>query len=343
MGGPFPVPPMIRTFANLDNRFVLTGETLEHLDTAVWVDILHPGKDEETAVERAMGIDVPTIEEMSEIEVSSRLYTEEGATFMTTMMLSHTDGDNVLLSPITFILKGEQLITVRYAEPRSIDAFIARCQKGATYTADGVVTGLLDGLIERIGDVLERTGHELDALSDNIFAIKSPLPEKAVPAEVSKREKARPRNYQSVLEQIGRKGDLLSKVRESLISFQRLLAFGAEIAAIRKPGKEYEGRIRTLSRDVQSLSDHTTFLTQKINFLLDATLGMINIEQTGIIKIFSVAAVVFLPPTLIASIYGMNFVHMPELSWPAGYPMAIGLMILSAIVPYQFFKWRGWL
>jgi len=335
---------MIRTFTNTDGRFVHSGDTLEHLDGAVWVDILRPSKDEESAVERALGIDVPTIEEMSEIEVSSRLYTEDGATFMTTMMLSHTDGDNVLLSPITFILKGEQLVTVRYAEPRSIDAFIARCQKNATYTADGVVTGLLEGLIERIGDVLERTGHELDNLSDNIFSLQAPQVAPSIPAsKPSKPEKRKPRNYQSVLEQIGRKGDLLSKVRESLVSFQRLLAFGAEIAASRKPGKEYEGRIRTLSRDVQSLSDHTTFLTQKINFLLDATLGMINIEQTGIIKIFSVAAVVFLPPTLIASIYGMNFEYMPELSWPFGYPMAIGLMILSAIVPYQFFKWRGWL
>lgn len=334
---------MIRTFSNTDGRFALTGDTLEYLDGAVWVDILRPGKDEETAVERALGIDVPTIEEMSEIEVSSRLYTEDGGTFMTAMMLSHTDGDNVLLSPITFILKGEQLVTVRYAEPRSIDTFIARCQKGAVYTADGIVTGLLEGLIERIGDVLERTGHELDDLSDNIFAIPQPQPENVAARVAAKPGKRKPRNFQSVLEQIGRKGDLLSKVRESLVSFQRLLAFGAEIAASRKPGKEYEGRIRTLSRDVQSLSDHTTFLTQKINFLLDATLGMINIEQTGIIKIFSVAAVVFLPPTLIASIYGMNFAHMPELSWPYGYPMAIGLMILSAIVPYQFFKWRGWL
>lgn len=334
---------MIRTFSNTDGRLALTGDTLEYLDGAVWVDILRPGKDEETAVERALGIDVPTIEEMSEIEVSSRLYTEEGATFMTAMMLSHTDGDNVLLSPITFILKGELLVTVRYAEPRSIDAFIARCQKGAAHTADGVVTGLLEGLIERIGDVLERTGHELDDLSDNIFVITQPQSANAAAGVAAKPEKRKPRNFQSVLEQIGRKGDLLSKVRESLVSFQRLLAFGAEIAASRKPGKEYEGRIRTLSRDVQSLSDHTTFLTQKINFLLDATLGMINIEQTGIIKIFSVAAVVFLPPTLIASIYGMNFTHMPELSWPYGYPMAIGLMILSAIVPYQFFKWRGWL
>lgn len=329
---------MIRTFANVEGRFVHTGDTLEHFDEAIWIDLVRPDKDEETAVERALGIDVPTIEEMSEIEVSSRLYAEDGTHFMTAMMLSHTDGDNVLLSPITFILNGSRLITVRYAEPRSIESFITRCQKSGGFSADGIVTGLLEGLIERVGDVLERTGHELDDLSDSIFSLNTPT----LTGE-KKAARPKPRDFREVLEQIGRKGDLLSKLRESLVSFQRLLAFGAEAAAARKPGKEYEGRIRTLSRDVQSLSDHSNFLTQKINFLLDATLGMINIQQTGIIKIFSVAAVVFLPPTLIASIYGMNFEFMPELAWPYGYPMALGLMVLSAVVPYQFFKWRGWL
>ncbi|MFN4024122.1 MAG: magnesium transporter CorA family protein [Hyphomonas sp.] len=329
---------MIRTYSSTDGRFVLTGEDLEHFDDAVWIDLIRPDKDEETAVERALGIDVPTMEEMSEIEVSSRLYAEDGTHFMTAMMLSHTDGDNVLMSPITFILIGNRLVTVRYAEPRSIENFIARCLKAGPHSADGILTGILEGLIERVGDVLERTGHELDALSDAVFAVNPP----SLTGE-AKAAKPKPPNYRQVLEQIGRKGYLLSKLRESLVSFQRLLAFGAEAAATRKPGKEYEGRIRTLSRDVQSLSDHSNFLTQKINFLLDATLGMINIQQTGIIKIFSVAAVVFLPPTLIASIYGMNFEFMPELAWPYGYPMALGLMVLSAVGPYQFFKWRGWL
>lgn len=329
---------MIRTYSSIDGRFVLTGEDLEHFDDAVWIDLVRPDRDEEAAVERALGIDVPTIEEMSEIEVSSRLYAENGTYFMTAMMLSHTDGDNVLMSPITFILIGNRLITVRYAEPRSIDSFIARCLKTDPHSPDGLLTGILEGLIERVGDLLERTGHELDGLSDAIFAVNPP----SLTGE-PKAPKPKPRNYRQVLEQIGRKGYLLSKLRESLVSFQRLLAFGAEAAATRKPGKEYEGRIRTLSRDVQSLSDHSNFLTQKINFLLDATLGMINIQQTGIIKIFSVAAVVFLPPTLIASIYGMNFEFMPELAWPYGYPMALGLMVLSAVGPYQFFKWRGWL
>ena len=335
---------MIRTYANQSGRFVLAGEDLAALDTAVWIDLLRPSKDEETAMERAFGVDVPTREEMSEIEISSRLYTEDGAHFMTAMMLSHTDGDNVMLSPVTFVLSGERLITVRYEEPRAIDAFVARCQKSGTFTAEGLFAGLLEGLIERAGDVLERTGHELDGVSREIFAIPPLVPKQApVAALLKPKPKPKPRDFQSVLEQIGRKGDLLSKLYESLVSIQRLLSYAAAAAQVRKQDKEAAGRFKSLSRDVQALIDHASFLTQKINFLLDATLGMINIQQTGIIKIFSVAAVVFLPPTLIASIYGMNFDFMPELAWPYGYPFALALMVISAIVPYQFFKWQRWL
>ncbi len=335
---------MIRTYVNQSGRFVLAGEDLAEIDNAVWIDLLRPTKDEEAAVERAFGINVPTREETSEIELSSRLYAEDGAHFMTAMMLSHTDGDNVLLSPATFVLAGERLVTVRYEEPRAIDTFVARCHKAGAMTAESLLSGLLEALIERTGDVLERTGHELDGVSREIFAIPPHAPKQAPVALIlSPRPKPKPRNFQSVLEQIGRKGDLLSKVYESLVSVQRLLTYATAAAQVRKADKDAPGRFKSLGRDVQSLIDHAAFLTQKINFLLDATLGMINIQQTSIIKIFSVAAVVFLPPTLIASIYGMNFKFMPELAWPYGYPFALVLMVLSAVVPYQFFKWRGWL
>jgi len=335
---------MIRTYANASGRFVLAGDDLAALDEAVWVDLLRPTKDEEMAVERSSGIDVPTLEEMTEIEISSRLYTEENAHFMTAMMLSHTDGDNVLLSPVSFVLTSERLITVRYEEPRAIDTFVTRCQKAGTFTAESLMAGLLEGLIERAGDVLERTGHELDGVSREIFAIPPPVPKQApVAALLAPKPKPKPHDFKSVLEQIGRKGDLLSKLYESLVSMRRLLTFATAAAQARKQDKDAAARFKSLGRDVQALIDHASFLTQKINFLLDATLGMINIQQTGIIKIFSVAAVVFLPPTLIASIYGMNFDVLPELAWPYGYPFALCLMILSAIVPYQFFKWRGWL
>jgi magnesium transporter len=333
---------MIRTYANESGRFVLAGTDLAHLDKAVWVDLLRPTKDEETAIERSFGVDVPTLEEMSEIEISSRLYSEDDAHFMTAIMLSHTDADNVILSPVSFVRVGEHLVTVRYEEPRVIEAFVARCHKAGTYTPETLFVGLLESLIERCADVLERTGHELDTVSREIFGIERPST-LAPASTAAPAPKAKPRNYQAMLEQVGRKGDLLSKVYESLVSFQRLLTYAAASAQTRNQEKEAAARFKSLSRDVQSLIDHTTFLNQKITFMLDATLGMINIQQTTIIKLFSVAAVVFLPPTLIASIYGMNFDFMPELKWVYGYPMALVLMVLSAIVPYQFFKWRGWL
>jgi magnesium transporter len=135
-------------------------------------------------------------------------------------------------------------------------------------------------------------------------------------------------------------------MRESLVSIGRMGAYMSAVLDAMKQAKEmkdHRARLKILQRDIASLTDHSSFLSSKINFLLDAVLGLINIEQAGIIKIFSVAAVVFLPPTLVASIYGMNFRVMPELEWTYGYPFAIGLMVLSALLPWLYFKRKGWL
>ena len=188
----------------------------------------------------------------------------------------------------------------------------------------------LDALIDRVADVLERIGLEVDGISHEVFE------HPATPRQTG--------DFQSILRALGRRGDLTSKVRESLVGIGRLLMFfGQASEANAKTAKDLRARLRTMSRDVRSLTEHASFLSAKINFLLDATLGMINIEQNAIIKIFSVVAVVFLPPTLIASIYGMNFDFMPELDWAIGYPLALALMLGSAIAPYIYFKRRGWL
>lgn len=318
---------------------------------AVWLDLLAPSKEEEAAIEEALGIDIPTREEMQEIELSSRLYLEGDAAFMTANVLSHTDGDDAVVSPVTFILSGARLITVRYADPRIFPHFVARKQKGAlaSESADSIFIGLLEAVIERNADILERAAHDVDRVSRMIFRPSSEADatrdkdKKRSIRRKTLRKRPRDRDFQNILEEIGRKGDLASNIRDSLLTLQRLSTFLAQIAMQRKPGKDIQARVKTLSRDAQALIDHASFLSQKITFLLDATLGMINIEQNAIIKIFSVAAVAFLPPTLIASIYGMNFEFMPELNWPLGYPFAIGMMILSAILPYLFFRRRGWL
>ncbi len=189
---------------------------------------------------------------------------------------------------------------------------------------------LLDAVIDRAADILERIGLEVDQVSHDIFEPEESATERS-------------KSYPDILKTIGRKGDLTSKVRESLVSIGRLLLYLANEADSMRWAKEPRAQLRGMQRDVQSLSDHATYLTNKITFLLDAMLGMVTLEQNNIIKIFSIAAVVLLPPSLVASIYGMNFKHMPELDWTLGYPLAIVLMLLAAVLPYYFFKWKKWL
>ncbi|HVS62273.1 MAG TPA: magnesium/cobalt transporter CorA [Thermoanaerobaculia bacterium] len=323
---------MIREFVNVGGRLqqVEAGSTAQA--SPVWLDLVEPTAEEESEIERRLGIDVPTREEMEEIEISSRLYNEDGASFMTATLPAHTDGDDPHMAPVSFVLAGDRLITVRYHEPRAFQTFPIRAEKVqmGCETGEGVLVALLEAIVDRLADVLERAGRDIDGVSRDVFRQRGAKPTKS-------------QDLQQILESIGRKGDLTSHIRDSLVTLERLVGFLGQTTLQRRSSEETRERVKTLASDVRSLADHASFLSQKITFLLDATLGKINIEQNAIIKIFSVAAVVFLPPTLIASIYGMNFDVMPELSWPFGYPFALGLMVVSAILPYLFFKRRGWL
>jgi magnesium transporter len=323
---------MIRAYSSDGGRLVHLDPTAASLERAIWFDLLTPTREEEALVEQALGIGVPLREEMEEIEISSRLYYEDGAAYMTATLPALTDTDEPHLAPVTFVLTGEQLVTVRYHEPRAFVTLAARAQRVAMGCNNGesVLTALLEMQVDRLADVLERIGREVAQISKEVFQKRDSRP-------------TRSSTIQALLEAIGRKGDMTSNIRECLGSLGRMIGFFGQVTLKGKTEKELRARVRTLSRDCQSITDHAGFLTQKVTFLLDATLGLINIEQNAIIKIFSVVAVVFLPPTLIASIYGMNFHFMPELSWPFGYPLAMLLMVLSAISPFWFFRRRGWL
>lgn len=302
---------------------VQTGQSLPA--DAIWIDLLAPTKDEETLTETALAIDLPTREEMREIEISSRLYQENGALFMTATVMTQVETGNPETEPVTFVLIGQKLITIRYANPLPFRAYISQCQRQSDAGASGetILVGLLDAIIDRLADVLEKVQHDINQVSRTIFT----------------REKT---NYEEALRQIGSTEGLNSRSRESLVSIGRVLSYLSRPNET-KPNKTLARNLKTLSRDVMSLSDHSTFLANNITFVLDATLGLSNIEQTAVIKIFSVMSVLFLPPTLIASIYGMNFRFMPELSSPFGYPLSILLMILAGLIPYLYFKRRGWL
>jgi magnesium transporter len=305
-------------------------------EASVWIDLVAPTQAEEHAVEHALGVDVPTKDEMQDIATSSRLYEERGALFMTATILTKADTSHPESSAVTFILSPTRLITVRYAQPLAFDTFRKRRDghPSAFGTAALVFQGLAEAIVERLADILENVGAGLETLSLEVFA-----PPKAARAPA--------RDFREMLRRLGRYSDLASKTRESLLSLSRLLSFYQEASKSQLADAEVlatmTAHIDSAKRDIASLSDHAAFLSSKIAFLLDATLGLINVEQNAIIKIFSVAAVIFLPPTLVASIYGMNFRHIPELEWTFGYPFAITLMIASAILPFHFFKRKGWL
>lgn len=325
--------------------YVLRGATLEPRaiegeqglpaglpEAAIWLDLLNPTVDEDRLVEKLVGVAIPTREEMQEIEISSRLYIENGARYMTATLMSQSDTPSPITTPVSFILAGQRLVTVRYDEPRPFAMIRHKLGRAcpSNVTGQTVLMDLLDAVIDRNADILERIGMEVDQVSQKIF-------------ETRRSRGGSSRVYQGILYTIGRKGDLTSKVRESLVSIGRLVLFLSQEGEDLRWSKEMRAQLKTMQRDTQSLSDHTTYLTNSITFLLDAMLGLVSIEQNNIIKLFSVVAVVLMPPTLVGTIYGMNFEHMPELKWVAGYPTALVAMIVSAILPYLYFKWKKWL
>jgi magnesium transporter len=328
---------MLTVYDAADGALIAREGPAEITGATVWIDLLNPSREEDELVEQALGIAVPTREEMSEIEASSRLYQEAGAHYMTVVVLFQPDALNepLISTPITFILTGDRVITVRYEEPRGFKMFRARVQKHDVVCNSGpaVLVGLLEAIIDREADRVERIQTEVDQLSQSIFGVRG----------VKGGGRTRSLRFDVTIRAIGRDGDLTSRARESLLTLHRLLTYLGHVMSERGDDKGLKARVKTADRDVQSLADHIGYLSTKITFLLDATLGMINNEQNGIIKIFSVLAVALMPPTLVGTIYGMNFKNIPELDWSLGYPLALGLMVLSAVIPWLYFKRKGWL
>jgi magnesium transporter len=300
-------------------------------DNVVWIDLLEPNLDEERTVERELKLEIPSREEMREIETSNRLYEENGALYLTITIAAKLDTSRPESTAVTFILTPERLITNRYVDTKSFRNFISYAERhaNACSTPTTIFSGLLESITERIADTLERIGADLDAVSASIFEIDTP-------------QKNAKRDLRALVERIGFNGELNSKARESLVSLSRMLVF-VQQSSVTGLNDDQRGRFRSIAADAAALSDHASFLGSKVSFLLEATLGLINLEQNNIIKIFSVAAVMFMPPTLIASIYGMNFQHMPELSLTYGYPLALLMMFGSIFGIYLYFKRRGWL
>ncbi|WP_199555661.1 magnesium transporter CorA family protein [Sandaracinobacteroides hominis] len=316
---------------------ILTLPSAQEIQAAVWVDLAFPLEVERRLVEEALGLELPDKSDMTEIEASSRVYREGTAHVMNVLMVVGVDSGEPAAVPVSLILLPGKLVTVRYSDPRafrSLDQSCGRLAPGAN--AVHLLTRLLDNVVDRTADILERMGGEIDSLSNLVFGLDRP-----------KSLRMSNTDLQTILRRIGSTQFVLNKVHDSLVTLLRahsFLSLGQEAGETRvKPDKHVRESLKSLNRDIMSLLENSAHLSQNVSFLLDAALGRISIEQNAIVKIFSVAAVIFLPPTLVASIYGMNFVHMPELEWVEGYPMALALMVMSAVLPYLYFKRRGWL
>ncbi|MCP1337418.1 magnesium transporter CorA family protein [Futiania mangrovi] len=334
---PPPPAPLLTAYRpageGLGGAAVTGGEVPEG---TIWLDLLHPDAAMRGAASMWLGAPIPSHEDLAEIEFSSRLYAEGGTHYMTADVLAHADSPNPVLTPFTFILHGNRLVTVRTETPKAIPQFLARVSRpgNAPETAGETCLGLLEAITDRTADVLEHLSARIDTLHREVFVRRKDV-------------RRRGRRLAAAVENIGREADLIAKVRESLVSQERLASFAGAVLAPPKgdhrTGAPLRERFKLLMRDIRSLEDHAGFLAGKTTFLLDATLGLISVEQNEVVRVLTVVAMAFFPPTLIGTVYGMNFDVMPELAWPWGYPLALLAMAASAVLPLAWFKHKGWL
>lgn len=319
---------MLRAFSLLEDRLAPLGPQ-SALDAAIWIDLYRP-QPEQAARVGALGTAVPDLAEMEEIELSSRLYREGEAQYMTINLPGPLPDGSATVGPVTFILTAARLITVRHHAPRPFDTFPDRAHRTGIgcATPEHLFLSLLDEIIGRLADKLEHAGRTLDDVTARVYADGG---------------EARDAELQAQLRQIGLQSEEIGRVRLSLLTLERMIGYVALGQIARRKDEAQRGMLKGLTRDIQALEVHADFLASRVQMATDVTLGMINITQSQTIKIVSVVAVVFLPPTVIASAYGMNFEVMPELALPWGYPMALALMLASAVGTYVFFKWKKWL
>ncbi|MDP3802817.1 magnesium transporter CorA family protein [Brevundimonas sp.] len=292
---------------------------------AIWIDLIDPTRDEDAAVERALGLSVPTRDEMAELEASSRVYRENGATYATADIIVHSDEPIPGVEPVTFVLTDGPLVTIRYADPRPFSMLIQKLDHEPALCASGtdMFLNLMEAVIDRASDILSKNVDRVEGIATHVFS------------------GGRTVGFEKLIARLGQAQIANARIEQSLASLLRIFAFVGVDERVRTD--EARAHLRSLGRDAESLTTHNQSAAASINFQLSAALGLINIERSSIIKIFSVAAVALLPPTLIASIYGMNFDFMPELSQRWGYPAALIAMVVSVMLPLAWFKRKGWL
>jgi magnesium transporter len=311
----------------------LSGGARQLPAEVIWIDLLNPTDDEKALVESAANVRIPSIAALTEIESTSRLAVDHDVLYLSIPAVAQGDTDDAHLSPAGFILAKGVLVTVRFEPLPLFDSVAEKVKRDdALRSATAVFTALLEAMVDRGADVLEQLGAELNRVSRSVFRGDSSRP----------RHIARSNNaLRRALAGVGKTGDRLALARDALLGIGRVAPF---LLGLRKDWivPEFEARLEAVTKDIGSLNDYEDHLANKVQFLLDAILGFITIQQNDLFKILTIVSVVGIPPTVVAGIYGMNFKYMPELNWAAGYPFGLAMIVLSALIPLAFFKWRGW-
>jgi magnesium transporter len=303
------------------------------LSDAVWIDLLDPTDEERARVERATKFRLPTKAAIEEIESSSRVFVEGGAVYLSTPVLEDADCLKARHTTIGFVLSPERLVTLRFARVAAFDDVAAQYSSTAQPDASEAFLKILEAIVDNAADALEVASGELEGISHSTFHLDHPHGHKLARASEALR---------GVLRKLGRMGDGISHLRDMLLGIGRIAAFVHETGPENRLAVS-TARLNAIRADIASLNDHQSQLSSKVQFLLDATLGLISIQQNDIVKTLTIVSVVGVPPVLIAGIYGMNFRVMPELRWALGYPFALLLIVVSALLPVLWFRWRGWM
>ncbi|HEY7245677.1 MAG TPA: magnesium transporter CorA family protein [Xanthobacteraceae bacterium] len=324
---------MLTTYRDKDGLGPIGSPSAALPSHVIWIDLLNPTAEEKTLVESRTNLRIPSIELLSEIETSSRLAVDDDTVYLSVPAVAQGDTPDAHLSPTGFILTQNVLVTVRFAPSSTFDIVAERVKRDETLQSPvAVCTALLETMVDRGADVLERLGAALDKVSRAVFRGDPTRPRQVARSNAALRR---------ALIAVGATGDRLALARDALLGIGRIAPF---LLSLRKSWivPEFEARLEAVVKDVASLNDYEGHLSNKVQFLLDAILGLISIQQNDIFKVLTIVSVVGIPPTLVAGIYGMNFKYMPELNWIAGYPFGLAVIALSAIIPLAWFKWRGW-
>jgi len=303
----------------------------DELSRCTWVDLVDPSEEERATVERTFGLHVPTREELAAIEATSRLQIEDGAFYLTAPLILANGGEPWIPEPTGFVLAKHVLLTVRSMPSQFFDKVVNEITRHQSFEPAFAFVRILEEVVAHMADLLETTSNDLDEASHLIFR-------PGRPPKLS-RETALLRQ---LMIRTGRTSERMARIHYTLLCLDRMAKFSQD------RGREWIGHnlcsdLQGVSSDVTSLVQFVEGVVNRVQLLQDAATGIISIDQNEVMKVLTITSVVGIPPVLIAGIYGMNFKDMPEYDWSWGYPYALTLIVVTALLPLLWFKWKDWI